>query len=83
MSRVTVNTLLQEKRDLSVELLGTTYASPVMIAPMGYIGRLHPDCEVAIARAAVSGGVRSMVHANDDGSVSVWPKRSVARTRST
>ena len=42
-----------------------------------------PPGGVAIARAAVSGGVRSMVHANDDGSVSVWPKRSVARTRST
>jgi lactate 2-monooxygenase len=38
--------------DLTVELLGTTYASPLMIAPTGFVGRLHPECEVAVARAA-------------------------------
>jgi lactate 2-monooxygenase len=38
--------------ELSVDLLGTTYASPLMIAPTGFIGRVHPECELAIARAA-------------------------------
>jgi isopentenyl diphosphate isomerase/L-lactate dehydrogenase-like FMN-dependent dehydrogenase len=41
-------------RDLSVELLGRTYRSPVMLAPVGVLFTLHPDGELAVARAARS-----------------------------
>ena len=43
-----------ELPDLSVRILGTTLDSPVVIAPTGFIGRLHPDAEVAVGRAAAS-----------------------------
>ena len=38
--------------DLSVTLFDTTYPTPVMIAPTGFIGRVHPDAELALAGAA-------------------------------
>jgi isopentenyl diphosphate isomerase/L-lactate dehydrogenase-like FMN-dependent dehydrogenase len=40
--------------DLSVRVLDTTLGSPVVVAPTGFIGRVHPDAELAIARAAAS-----------------------------
>jgi isopentenyl diphosphate isomerase/L-lactate dehydrogenase-like FMN-dependent dehydrogenase len=42
-----------ETRDLSTTVLGTTMPAPVMLAPIGGIqGLLHPDGELAVARAA-------------------------------
>lgn len=38
-------------RDVSVELFGTRYPSPVMVAPVGVQGIMHPDAEEATARA--------------------------------
>ena len=38
--------------DLSVELLGDPMAMPLVLSPMGLQGMLHPDAEVAVARAA-------------------------------
>jgi lactate 2-monooxygenase len=43
-----------ELPDLSVRIVGATLDSPLVIAPTGFIGRLHPDAEIAIARAAAS-----------------------------
>jgi lactate 2-monooxygenase len=40
--------------DLSVSILDRRLESPVVIAPTGFIGRVHPDAEVAVARAAAS-----------------------------
>lgn len=40
--------------DLSLRLFGAALDSPVVIAPTGFIGRVHPDAEVAIAMAAAS-----------------------------
>ena len=40
------------KVDTSVELFGTRYPSPVVLAPVGAQGRVHPDGELATARAA-------------------------------
>lgn len=37
---------------LDVTLLGKTYPSPILIAPMGYQSMVHPDGEVEMARAA-------------------------------
>ncbi|MDX1579258.1 MAG: alpha-hydroxy-acid oxidizing protein [Gemmatimonadota bacterium] len=45
------------ERDLSTEIFGTRLESPVMLAPLGVQGILHPDAERASARAAASLGV--------------------------
>lgn len=42
------------QRDLSVPLFGLTLPAPVMLAPIGVQGIIHPDAEVASARAAAS-----------------------------
>lgn len=39
-------------RDLSVELFGHRYPSPVIAAPVGVLELVHPDADLAIARAA-------------------------------
>ncbi|HEY8164303.1 MAG TPA: alpha-hydroxy-acid oxidizing protein [Gemmatimonadaceae bacterium] len=44
-------------RDVSVELFGRRFPVPVMLAPVGVQGILHPDGEAAAARAAASIGV--------------------------
>lgn len=43
-----------EKRDLKVTLLGETYSSPLMLAPIGVQSIVHTDGELASARAASS-----------------------------
>ncbi|MGH2955891.1 MAG: lactate 2-monooxygenase [Solirubrobacterales bacterium] len=45
------------RRDLSAELLGTRIPAPVMLAPIGVQTLLHPDGELASARAAASVGL--------------------------
>jgi isopentenyl diphosphate isomerase/L-lactate dehydrogenase-like FMN-dependent dehydrogenase len=44
-------------RDLSTEILGTKLPAPVMMAPVGVQSIVHPEGEVAVARAAASVGV--------------------------
>jgi isopentenyl diphosphate isomerase/L-lactate dehydrogenase-like FMN-dependent dehydrogenase len=44
-------------RDLSIELFGHRYSSPVIAAPVGVLELVHPDADLAIARAAASLGV--------------------------
>lgn len=41
--------------DTSCEILGTTYESPIVIAPTGSNRAFHPDGELAVARAARAG----------------------------
>ncbi|RBP05367.1 lactate 2-monooxygenase [Rossellomorea aquimaris] len=43
-----------ENRDLKVTLWGDTYSSPLMLAPIGVQSIVHPDGELASARAASS-----------------------------
>jgi lactate 2-monooxygenase len=43
-----------ERRDLSVELLGARLRAPVILAPIGVQGIVHPDAELAVARAAAA-----------------------------
>lgn len=50
-----------EKRDLSVELLGTTIDFPVLIAPTGFHQLIHPDGEIGTARAAAAAGALMVV----------------------
>jgi lactate 2-monooxygenase len=61
-------------RDLSTEVLGTTMAAPVMLAPVGVLGILHPDGEVAVARAASGLGIPFVLS-----TVSSNPMEEVAR----
>jgi lactate 2-monooxygenase len=44
-------------RDLSTEVLGTAMPAPVMLAPIGVQTLLHPDGELASARAAAAVGL--------------------------
>ncbi|HEY8867559.1 MAG TPA: lactate 2-monooxygenase [Solirubrobacteraceae bacterium] len=45
------------ERDLTTEILGTTLPAPFMLAPIGVQSIVHPDGELATARAAASTGV--------------------------
>ena len=44
-------------RDLSTTVLGTAMPAPVLLAPIGVLGIVHEDRELAVARAAASMGV--------------------------
>jgi isopentenyl diphosphate isomerase/L-lactate dehydrogenase-like FMN-dependent dehydrogenase len=43
------------KIDMSVEILGTKYDSPIVIAPTSSNRAFHPDAEIAVAKAAKAG----------------------------
>ena len=45
------------ERDTRVNVLGATMPAPLMLAPIGVQSIVHPDAEVAVARAAASLGV--------------------------
>lgn len=45
------------QRDTSTEILGTRWPAPVMLAPVGVQGIIHPEGEVATARAAAALGI--------------------------
>jgi L-lactate dehydrogenase (cytochrome) len=47
--------------DLSVTVLGTAMPAPVLLAPIGVLGIVHPDGETAVARAAAALGVPMVV----------------------
>jgi isopentenyl diphosphate isomerase/L-lactate dehydrogenase-like FMN-dependent dehydrogenase len=43
-----------EERDHAVEILGTSTAAPVMLAPVGMLGAVHEEAEIAVGRAAAA-----------------------------
>jgi lactate 2-monooxygenase len=45
------------RRDLSIKILGTEMPAPLMLAPIGVQHGVHPDGELATARAAAAVGV--------------------------
>lgn len=45
------------ERDLTVELLGHMFPAPVLLGPIGVQNIIHPEAEVAVARAAASLGI--------------------------
>jgi isopentenyl diphosphate isomerase/L-lactate dehydrogenase-like FMN-dependent dehydrogenase len=45
------------RRDLSIDLLGRRLPAPILVAPVGVQAMLHPDAELAVARAARPLGV--------------------------
>jgi L-lactate dehydrogenase (cytochrome) len=48
-------------RDLSTTVLGTAMEAPVMLAPVGVQSIVHPEAELAVARAAAAQGVVSIL----------------------
>ena len=54
------------KVDMSVELFGTTYDTPIGIAPTGGNMFMHPDGEVAVARAARPGNHFQLLSASSN-----------------
>ncbi len=48
-------------RDLSVSVLGTAMPAPVMLAPVGVQSIVHPEGELAVARAAAALGLTSIL----------------------
>ena len=44
-------------RDLSTTILGTPMPAPLMLGPVGVLEIVHPDKEIAVARAAAAMGV--------------------------
>ena len=58
-----------EDRDLSVEVLGRRWPSPLAFAPIGVLEMAHPDAEYAVARAARRLGMPMVI--STQGSVSM------------
>jgi lactate 2-monooxygenase len=48
-------------RDLGTTILGTELSAPVLLAPVGVQSIVHPDAELAVARAAASQGIASIL----------------------
>lgn len=48
-------------RDLRCTILGTELEAPVMLAPVGVQSIVHPEAELAVARAAAAQGVASIL----------------------
>ncbi|MGA9309993.1 MAG: alpha-hydroxy-acid oxidizing protein [Pseudonocardiaceae bacterium] len=49
------------ERDLSTTVVGTPMAAPVLTAPVGVLGLVHPDADLAVARAAAALGLTSVL----------------------
>ncbi|THF88787.1 lactate 2-monooxygenase [Deinococcus sp. KSM4-11] len=47
----------QTSRELSIRLLGQTYATPLLLAPLGVLECAHPEADLAVARAAAAEGI--------------------------
>jgi L-lactate dehydrogenase (cytochrome) len=45
------------ERDLSTTILGTPSAAPVLLGPVGVLSIVHPEAELAVARAAAAVGL--------------------------
>jgi isopentenyl diphosphate isomerase/L-lactate dehydrogenase-like FMN-dependent dehydrogenase len=63
------------RRELGIDLLGRRLPAPVLLAPIGVQGMLHPDAELAVARAACSLRVPMVLS-----TVSSTPLETVAAT---
>ncbi len=48
-------------RDLSTTVLGTPMTAPVLTAPVGVLGLVHPDADLAVSRAAAALGLTSVL----------------------
>jgi lactate 2-monooxygenase len=48
-------------RDLGIEIFGHRYSTPLLASPVGVLELVHPDADLAIARAAASLGVPAIL----------------------
>ncbi|MGA9840043.1 MAG: alpha-hydroxy-acid oxidizing protein [Thermoplasmata archaeon] len=48
-------------RDTRIEMFGQTLPAPLLLAPVGALGIVRPDAELAVARASVATGVPMVV----------------------
>jgi lactate 2-monooxygenase len=44
------------QRDISIELFGNRYPSPLLLSPVGVLELVHPDADVAVGRGAAAVG---------------------------
>jgi len=49
------------QRDLGIELFGRRYPTPLLASPVGVLELVHPDADLAIARAAASLGIPAIL----------------------
>jgi isopentenyl diphosphate isomerase/L-lactate dehydrogenase-like FMN-dependent dehydrogenase len=49
------------ERDLAVEVCGTAMPAPVLLAPVGVLGIVHPSAELAVASAAAGLGLTQVL----------------------
>ncbi len=49
------------ERDLSTSVLGTSMPAPVLLAPVGVQSIVHPEAELAVARAAAAHGLPAIL----------------------
>ncbi|MFY9807251.1 MAG: lactate 2-monooxygenase [Pseudonocardiaceae bacterium] len=49
------------ERDLSTTVVGTVMTAPVLTAPIGALGLVHPDADLAVTRAAAALGMTSVL----------------------
>ena len=49
------------ERDLSTSVLGTAMPAPVLLAPVGVQSIVHPEAELAVARAAAARGLAAIL----------------------
>lgn len=49
------------ERDLSTTVLGTPMTAPVLTAPIGALGLVHPEADLAVTRAAAALGLTSVL----------------------
>lgn len=59
--RMLRGTAAADARDLSVEVLGTRLAAPVLTAPVGVLELVHPDAELAVGEVAAELGIGSVL----------------------
>jgi lactate 2-monooxygenase len=59
--RIWRGTAAPDARDLRTTVVGTALAAPVLTAPVGVLGLVHPDAEPAVASAATELGIASVI----------------------
>lgn len=59
--RMLRGTCAPDARDLSVNVLGTTLAAPVLTAPVGVLDLVHPDAEAAVGSVTSELGIGSVL----------------------
>ena len=68
-------------RSQEVDLFGVRSRSPVIVAPMGFLGILRPDAEIMLARAAAAAGVPMVLATGSSTSIERLAESAAATRR--